>query len=170
MDLVEVWTDGSCRNKTHDAGGYGIFIRMQGEEIGIWGGQFVDTTSAQMELMGAIVALERMAEFANDIDKMVIYCDNQYVVNCFHRGWIFNWAKHGNIGTRTNGTLLVRLLKAFKKFPGGVVKFKWVRGHNGLVENEYVDALANLGARHGEMHSMSCFNEKSSIFTAAQVY
>ena len=90
MDLVEVWTDGSCHNKSNSRGGYGVFIRMQGEEIGFSGGQFFNTTSAQMELMGALAALEHLSDYAKDIDKLVLYCDNQYVVNCFAEGWIFN--------------------------------------------------------------------------------
>ena len=63
---------------------------MQGEEIGFSGGQFFNTTSAQMELMGALAALEHLSDYAKDIDKLVLYCDNQYVVNCFAEGWIFN--------------------------------------------------------------------------------
>lgn len=139
MGLVQIWTDGSANNGTGDKGGYGIVI-VNGSTKYYSGGRYVNTTSARMELLGIIKGLEKCKLG----ERVVVYCDNQYAVNCLQKRWIFRWEKQG-WRNRRNGDLLVRLLSQYHRL-NKQVTLKWIRGHSGNEHNELADALAHRGA------------------------
>ena len=94
------------------------------------------TTNNRMELMAVIKALEALK---NDKIDITIYSDSKYVVESIEKGWIWNWEKK-NFKKKLNSDLWKIFIPLHKKFK---IKFKWVKGHSGDVENERCDELAN---------------------------
>lgn len=139
MGQVTIYTDGSAVNKTNSKGGYGIVL-INGSVRKFIGGSFYNTTSARMELRGVIEGLKK----CKPGESVVVWCDNQYVVNTLEKGWLFRWniQKWRN---RANVDLLKQLLAQWTRLERRV-KFKWLRGHDGHEWNEEADRLASFGA------------------------
>jgi len=143
QDIVMLYSDGSCNNKTHQKGGYGIVLKWKGEVREYFGGRFDNTTSARMEILGAIKAIEMI----KPTYRALLHSDSEYVVNAINKGWLFSW-QQDNFQHCKNSDLWRKMYELYKQFPKGYLKFKWVKGHAGLEENERCDRLANQGANH----------------------
>lgn len=138
-ERVEIFTDGACSGNP-GPGGWGVLLRWRGHEKEIFGGE-KDTTNNRMELMAAIMGIEALTRDA-DAD---ITTDSTYVQKGITE-WIHGWKKNG---WRTaakkpvkNADLWRRLDAAIK---GHDVRWHWVKGHAGHVENERADELARRG-------------------------
>ncbi len=117
-----------------------MLLRAGDHEKELWGGE-KETTNNRMELMAAIKGLEALKKPS----QVNLTTDSQYVRKGITE-WIANWKrKNWMTSGRTpvkNRDLWERLdeLSAVHD-----VKWHWVKGHSGHVENERVDGLANLG-------------------------
>ena len=102
---------------------------------------FYSTTNNRMELLAAIVALEKLKEPC----EVTLKSDSKYLVNAFNENWIETWVKkdfrRGTTQEVKNIDLWERLLKLVKIHS---VKFIWVKGHSLDIENERCDELANM--------------------------
>ena len=138
MKKVDIFTDGACRGNP-GPGGYGSIIRTQGEEEEI-SGSAKNTTNNIMELTAAVVALKQLKEPC----EVVLTSDSQYLVKGMTE-WVKEWIKKGwvtagkqPVKNKAIWAELDRLSKSHK------ITWKWVRGHQGHVENERCDRLANM--------------------------
>jgi ribonuclease HI len=147
--VVKITTDGSCWNKDK-GGGFGVVMRFGDKTKEIVGGRFENTTSARMEILGMLVALEHLTPGY----QAELFCDNQYVVFSVSKRWVFGWAqdnflkvdeKTGQLVERPNADLWRHFLQLWQKFPPGTVELKWVKGHAGDPDNERCDELAGQG-------------------------
>jgi ribonuclease HI len=131
---VEIFTDGACRGNP-GPGGWGAILRYRDKEKEISGAE-AQTTNNRMELMAAIAALESLKR-ACEVD---LYTDSKYVQQGISE-WLPGWKKNGwkKKGGLKNVDLWQRLDTITAKHK---VRFHWVRGHNGHVENERADQLA----------------------------
>jgi ribonuclease HI len=139
MKQYEIFTDGACSGNP-GPGGFGVLLRnkITGKEETLSGSD-PHTTNNRMELLAVIFALEYILE-PSEID---ITTDSKYV----HDGisvWLPNWKKR-NWKTASgspvkNIELWQRLEKATQKHK--IIKWHWIRGHNGHRENEIADSLA----------------------------
>ena len=132
--MINIYTDGSSRGNP-GPGGYGIVMLYKGQRKELSQGYRL-TTNNRMELMAVIKALEALK---NDKIAITIYSDSKYVVESIEKGWIWNWEKK-NFKKKLNSDLWKIFIPLHKKFK---IKFKWVKGHSGDVENERCDELAN---------------------------
>ena len=135
--MITIYTDGSSRGNP-GPGGYGVVMIYKGNRKEISGG-FKKTTNNRMELLAVIKGLEALKQ--NDID-VIIFSDSKYVVESIEKGWLWNWEKK-RFKKKSNSDLWKRLIPLYKKFN---IKFKWVKGHDGIEENERCDELANFAA------------------------
>jgi ribonuclease HI len=146
MKKITVFTDGACSGNP-GPGGYGAILRYNGAEKELSGG-FSRTTNNRMEIMGAIVALEALHEPC----EVTIVTDSQYLVNSVEKRWIFSWKargwKRGRNEPVLNVDLWERLLPLLERHR---VRFNWIRGHAGHVENERCDALAVAAAARPDL-------------------
>lgn len=152
MAIVTVFTDGSADNLDKKNGGYGIYMDRDGDVRMYSGGQYINTTSTRMEMMGALIALKKCEAG----DTVSIFMDSQFVVNSFQQRWVFKWEKRewrdgtNNkppfVGMRANYDLFKQMLIQYRRLDERVT-FHWVRGHVGKAENEICDILANEGRR-----------------------
>lgn len=133
---VEIFTDGACSGNP-GPGGWGAILRSGGHEKEIFGGERL-TTNNRMELMAAIRALEALKKPST----VVLYTDSRYVMDGLTK-WLPRWKRNGWKTTDKkpvkNGELWRTLDEAASRHD---VVWRWVRGHDGHLENERADALA----------------------------
>ena len=143
---LEVWTDGACAGNP-GPGGYGIVFSC-GQEKRAKSGGFRRTTNNRMEIMAAIVAHETLPKKS----RVVVYSDSQYVVEAIEKGWAERWRSNGWMRNKKekaiNPDLWERLLKLCEEHD---VKFKWIRGHDAQIENEWCDQLAVAAAHRPDL-------------------
>lgn len=140
MKQIEIFTDGSCLGNP-GAGGIGVLLRYNQHEKKISKGYF-QTTNNRMELRAVIEALSILKEPCD----VILYSDSQYMKNGIEQ-WIFNWKKN-NWKTSAkkpvkNKDLWIALDQAIQPHQ---IKWQWVKGHSGHIENEICDELAKAGA------------------------
>ena len=136
---VEIFTDGACRGNP-GPGGWGVLLRFNDSEKELWGGEAL-TTNNRMELLAAIKSLEAL----NRQCTVDLTTDSQYVRQGITT-WIHTWKQRGwktaSKQPVKNRDLWEHLDDLTSKFD---IKWQWVKGHSGHMENERVDGLANRG-------------------------
>ena len=149
MSKVIIYTDGAARGNPVGPGGYGAVLQYtdsKGElhEMELSAG-YKKTTNNRMELMAAIVALEKL----NKPCEVELHSDSKYVIDAFNQHWIQGWIKKGwkkSDGKAVkNIDLWKRLLNAAKEHQ---ITWVWVKGHAGHDLNERCDILATTAADH----------------------
>ena len=139
MKTVNIYTDGACRGNP-GIGGWGVYIEY-GETIKeLYGGEEL-TTNNKMELTAAIKGLEAL----NTKCQVNLITDSKYVMDGIN-GWINGWKKNNWKNSQKkdvkNKDLWIQLDKLNSYHD---VKWSWVKGHSGHLQNEKADQLANKG-------------------------
>ena len=139
---VTIYTDGACEGNP-GRGGYGIVLLRQGEREELKDG-FRLTTNNRMELLAVIRGLEAL----NGRHRVTLHSDSRYVIDGIEKGWAARWRANGWMRNKKeaaiNPDLWGQLLDLCDEHD---VKFRWVRGHSGVPENERCDRLAVEAAR-----------------------
>jgi ribonuclease HI len=134
---VVIYTDGAASGNP-GPGGYGVVL-LYGDLRKELSGGFRKTTNNRMELLAVIEGLKALKTRCN----VTIYSDSKYIVDAIEKGWLNNWIKKNWVKSNKervlNPDLWQRLCALLAKHN---VKFGWVRGHNGNIENERCDILA----------------------------
>jgi ribonuclease HI len=142
--IVKIYTDGACKGNP-GPGGWGALLCYGQLEKELYGGE-LGTTNNQMELMGAIKALEALSRPC----QVILTTDSEYVRKGILE-WVAGWKKRGWLTAAKkpvkNKELWLRLDKAQSKHE---IKWKWVKGHSGHPGNERADVLANRGASRAQ--------------------
>jgi len=135
-DRVEIFTDGACSGNP-GPGGYGAIVKAGGSLRELSGCERL-TTNNRMEMLAVIEALKLVKSPA----RVRITTDSNYVVKGMTE-WMPGWLRRGWKNSQNkpvlNRDLWENLLNLTK---GHTVEWRWVRGHNGHVENERCDQLA----------------------------
>ncbi len=135
---VLIYTDGSCPISNPGPGGWAALLSYKNYQIPISG--FVpETTNNRMEMVAAIEALNHLTRPC----RVILYTDSMYL----QRGmteWLPQWLKNrwrnAAGASIKNVVYWQRLLKAEKRHVE--VDWRWIKGHSGHPENEFVDRLA----------------------------
>ena len=110
-----------------------------------------------MELMAAIKGLELLKEPC----EVTLYSDSKYVVDAMRLGWAAGWKKKNwwrtNQERAENFDLWEQLLALCGKHQ---VKFEWVRGHAGNIENERCDELSCAALKAADLPIDEGFENK----------
>jgi ribonuclease HI len=143
MTEVEAFTDGACLGNP-GPGGWAALLRAKGVERLLAGGE-PDSTNNRMELMAAISALEALTRPC----KVVLTTDSRYVMQGIEQ-WLPRWIANG---WRTSDKKPVKNQDLWERLAAAKaphqVRWAWVRGHAGHIENERVDTAAREQAeRH----------------------
>ncbi len=128
-----MYTDGAAKGNP-GPGGYGVVLMSGKHRLELSEG-FAKTTNNRMELLSVIVGLEKLKTPGNTV---TVYSDSKYVVDAVEKGWLFGWERV-NFKKKKNPDLWKRFLRIYRLH---TVKFVWVKGHAGNVENERCDRLA----------------------------
>ncbi len=135
--MITIFTDGAAKGNP-GRGGYGTILRFGDKEKELSEG-YRHTTNNRMELLAVIIGLEAIKK---PNWKVLVVSDSKYVVDAVSKGWLDGWVKKGFKGKK-NQDLWERYLQVAKKHE---VKFKWIKGHAGHLENERCDQLAVAAA------------------------
>ncbi len=137
-DMVELFTDGACSGNP-GPGGWGALLRYKGTEKELSGAE-PDTTNNRMELMAAIEGLRAIKRTC----PVTIYTDSKYVLQGVTE-WMDGWKTRG---WKTADKKPVKNQDLWMELDTQVarhkIKWVWVKGHAGHVENERVDELARM--------------------------
>ena len=136
MSMIEIFTDGACSGNP-GPGGWGAILRSGAHEKEIFGGEKL-TTNSRMELMAAIKALEAL----KNPSAVTLYTDSKYVMDGLTK-WLPKWKKNG---WKTADKKPVKNEDLWRALDEAVLRhdvvWRWVRGHDGHLENERADTLA----------------------------
>lgn len=136
---IEIYTDGACKGNP-GPGGWGVLLRYKDKEKTLYGGE-AHTTNNRMELTAAIKGLEALTRSCS-VD---LYTDSQYVRQGMMT-WMAGWKKNGWRNSKKEPVKNADLWQVLDELATRhQVKWHWVKGHSGHVENDLVDALANQG-------------------------
>lgn len=135
---ITIYTDGAARGNP-GPGGYGIVLSSGKHRKELSQGYRL-TTNNRMELLAVIIALESLKK-NNSI--VTIYTDSKYVADAVDKNWVFEWEKK-NFKKKKNPDLWKRFLNIYSQHH---VKFKWIKGHSQIPENERCDQLAVLASQ-----------------------
>ena len=139
MEEVDIYTDGACSGNP-GPGGWGAILRSGTHEKEIWGGEPA-TTNNRMELLAVIRALNTLKRSVN----VRVNTDSQYVQKGISE-WIHGWKARGWKTAAKEPVKNADLWRALDEARDRhQVKWLWVRGHSGHVENERADELARRG-------------------------
>lgn len=138
---VELFTDGACSGNP-GPGGWGALLRHKTTEKELSGAE-PDTTNNRMELMAAIEGLKALKKTCS----VTLYTDSKYVLQGMTE-WIIGWKARGwktaDKKPVKNQDLWMLLDEQVERHN---VKFVWVKGHSGHIENERVDELARMAIK-----------------------
>ncbi|HAH1079815.1 TPA: ribonuclease HI [Escherichia coli] len=141
LKTVKIFSDGSCLKNPGGPGGYGIVLQYRGEEREFSDG-FHSTTNNRMEMMGALIGLERLKYPCN----VILHSDSQYLKNGMTQ-WMKWWKRNGWVTSDKKPVKNVDLWKRLDEAASRHnVRWKWVKGHAGHRENEICDRLAKIAA------------------------
>jgi len=134
---VVIHTDGACLGNP-GPGGFGVVLIHDSHRKEMSGG-FRKTTNNRMEVLAAITGLGTLREQYD----VTLYSDSKYLVDAIEKGWAQRWKANGWRRNRKEFALNTDLWEELLNLCGRhIVKFKWVKGHSGNIENERCDRLA----------------------------
>lgn len=153
--IYKIYTDGGCSGNgySHSNGGWAfLVINEDNKPIGGGHGNEAPSTNQRMELTAAIKGCEHLKLFNQElIDKIEIYSDSAYLVNCVTQKWYENWQKNGWKNSKkedvANRDLWEQLIPYFNNPQFSFIK---VNGHSGNYWNEQVDKLTQIARKEIE--------------------
>ena len=139
VKIISMHTDGAC-SKNPGPGGWGVVIHLSDGSIKELGGGIRETTNNQMELQGAISALEFLAA-QKQSTPVDFYTDSKYVLDGITK-WIKGWKKNG---WKTKDNKPVKNQEFWQQLDplnSSNIRWHWVEGHSGDPDNERCDVIA----------------------------
>jgi ribonuclease HI len=138
---VQIFTDGSCQGNPGPGGWAAILV--SGPHRREITGYEPATTNNRMELQAAIEGLRNLKQRC----AVELYTDSQYLKNGMEQ-WMAKWKRNG---WRTAARQPVKNADLWEQLDAEAgrhaISWHWVRGHDGHVENERCDYLANEAIR-----------------------
>lgn len=122
---VKIYTDGACQPNPGKGGAGAVLIF--GKDIKEISEPLGDSTNQRAEIEALIRALKALKKPC----QVLVITDSKYVIGCAKGAWQRNsnldlWEEYDTVAENH------------------LVKFQWVRGHNGDEHNERADALAKM--------------------------
>jgi len=140
--MIVAYTDGSATIHGEKLGGFGVYmIDDKGYEFFYHQG-YIGTKTGRMELRAIITALK----VADKSQKLTIYSDSMYCINCVNKKWLWKWRDRFWEGIK-NVDLVKEFFEEYQKFyfPPKLIHIK---GHTNKDDihslgNSIADCLAN---------------------------
>lgn len=150
IPTIEIYTDGSCKRtgRYSTFGGWAfVVVVADGKEIYNASGSVYGTTNQRMELQAVIEALNYAQSIRRGSERVIVYSDSAYIINCYRKEWYIRWEKNGWINARGEGVINRDLWQQITPFFDNYwYSFQHVPGHSEIYWNEYCDKLAQTQA------------------------
>lgn len=136
---VHVYVDGACSGNPGPMGvGCLVYVERDGknsdrQELSEHKG---DGTNQRAELLAVSAGLTLASRFGK-LHETIVYTDSEYAIGLLSLGW----------KARANQALVAQVRNECAVFPK--LRFVKVKGHSGIVENEWVDAAAKRAIAQG---------------------
>ena len=146
---LEIYTDGSLKKlgRSMTFGGWAFIVVKDSKKIYTAAGDEYGTTNQRMELKAICNALEYASSVRQPNEKVIIYSDSAYAINCYLQEWYVSWLENGWINSSkkpvANQDLWYKIIPYFDNF---WYDFKKVDGHSGVFWNEECDKMAQDSA------------------------
>lgn len=146
---IEIYTDGSLKKigRQLTFGGWAFIVIVDSKIIYSMAGGEVNTTNQRMELQAIIEGLKYAQSIRRNAEKVVIYSDSAYAINCYQQEWYINWIRNGWVNKEgkevANKDLWEQIIPFFDDF---WYNFRKVPGHAGVIWNERCDEYAQSAA------------------------
>lgn len=162
--MIEIFTDGSSNPKTNQAAGWAFVVQPLKENTPwrVYFGHLTPPSTNNIGEMTAVLnAMKFLYMFSNNGQRMVppttINSDSQYVLKGLTE-WRPKWEYQGM--PEKNTALWEELFKIHDLLkPICDLKFRWVKGHAGLMGNE----LADIWCGHGKRDSTLSLNNNITV-------
>lgn len=145
--MIFLYTDGSVtRPKLKKSpGGWAYCFRI-GDKVHSSSGGVMDVTNNQMEIVAAIKGFQALLDMGLEGESVCVVSDSQYVVNG-GREWVKSWKRNHWRNSRGQAIKNRKFWSQIDMLAAEfTTRWKWVRGHNGHPDNEFVDKLARKAA------------------------
>ena len=153
LRLLAIFADESClgngREGSNPGGAAGVieYIHAESGNLGRWDYWISEpgTTNNRMALRSAIEAFRGISRKGARF-RVTFTSDSTYLVKGMSE-WVFGWMSRGwkrKEGPILNLELWMEAVEAARPHQ---VQWKWVRGHDGHLQNEYANFLATRAAR-----------------------
>jgi ribonuclease HI len=139
------YTDGSCKSGEGAPGGWGFFIKTPSGPSIEGFGKATRTLAKVMEYRAVAEALAALPASVS----AVVFSDNESLVESLSKK-LSDWRTTGFKNVDALIVESVRRIDACIAEKNLVVRFQWVRSHNGNAGNERADSLAAQGAREAK--------------------
>lgn len=138
---VDIYTDGACSGNP-GPGGWGAVLLYLGHRRELSGGE-TQTTNNRMEMMAVIAALGALKRPC----RMTIHTDSVYVMKGATE-WLPQWKKRNWLTADKKPVKNIELWQQLARLLAPhEVRWRWVKGHSGVPENERADELARQAIR-----------------------
>lgn len=145
---LEVYTDGSLKRTNYATfGAWAYIVVRDNKKIYFAADSLQNTTNQRMELTAIAEALKYVQTIRRSCEKVIIYSDSAYAINCYLKEWYVNWQLNGWLNANkqevANQDLWRSIIPFFDNF---WYSFRKVDGHSGNFWNEECDKLAQSTA------------------------
>ncbi len=146
---LEIYTDGSLKKQGQNTtfGAWGFFAVRGNEVVYSQVDGVVNTTNQRMELQAVVEALKYAKSIRRRNEKIIIYSDSAYIVNCYEKEWYIGWEYNGWMNSKgekvKNQDLWYQIVPFFDDF---WYEFKKVKGHENCYWNLRCDELVQYTA------------------------
>ncbi len=146
---LEIYTDGSLKRSGQNMkfGGWAFVAVRDNKKVYEAAGNEYGSTNQRMELEAIRNALQFASSHRRSNEKVIIYSDSAYAINCYLNEWYVNWQANGWLNANkkdvANQDLWIDIIPYFDNF---WYDFKKVEGHAGIYWNEMCDKLAQTTA------------------------
>jgi ribonuclease HI len=135
---IKIYTDGACSGNP-GPGGWGSVLLWGDHRRELSGGES-NTTNNRMEMLAVIRALQALKKPS----EVHLFTDSVYVMKGMTE-WLPQWKRRN---WRTASRQPVKNVELWQEMEAALeaheVKWHWIKGHSGVVENERADELARL--------------------------
>ena len=155
VPTLEVYTDGSLKRSgpTMTFGAWGFIVVQFNNQLYTGCGSVYDTTNQRMELQAIRNALIYVSSIRRPNDRVVIYSDSAYAINCYLQGWHTNWLNNGWINSKgqevANRDLWTDIIPFFNHF---WYHFTKVPAHSNNFWNNKCDEMVQYEAEYLKTH------------------
>lgn len=152
---VEIYTDGSLKKQGANStfGGWAFIVVKDSNIVYMESGNEYGTTNQRMELQAISEALKYAEANRKNCERVIIYSDSAYAVNCYLKNWYIAWQKNGWVNSQNkevaNKDLWFQIVPFFDNFWYG---FQKVEAHKDNFYNNKCDELAQKEADFLKRH------------------